>query len=162
MKSLVIHIIIAHLLTYFLLEYSEFAMTPLNYTLFLAVIYVVLWLLSFVYDREHFRKVPGLIGLITFFFKELFVANLRVAWDVITPVHQMSPSVIALPLDAKTDFEITVLANMISLTPGTLSIDIASDRKTLFVHNVYTDEGTEEVKSKIKNGFERKLLKITR
>jgi len=75
----------------------------------------------------------------------------------------MVPAVVAVPLDAETDFEITLLANFITLTPGTLSIDVSKDRKTLYVHEVYVEGGdTDKVRNQIKNGFEKKILKITR
>ena len=41
-----------------------------------------------------------------------------------------------LPLRVDRDFEITLLANLITLTPGTLSVDVSDDRKTLFVHAI--------------------------
>ena len=55
------------------------------------------------------------------------------------------------------------LPNFITLTPGTLSIDVSKDRKTLYVHEVYVKAGdTESVRRQIKDGFEKKILKITR
>ena len=49
--------------------------------------------------------------------------------------------VIAIPLEARTDAEIVLLANLITLTPGTLSLDISADRKVLYVHAMYIDGG---------------------
>ena len=80
---------------------------------------------------------------------------------IITPKHRMKPSIIAVPLSAEKDFEITILANLITLTPGTLSLDVSSDKKVLYVHSMYASD-PEEFINEIKNGFERKLLEITR
>ena len=85
------------------------------------VVYFLLWLLSFFYDLTHFRKLPKAIGLFFFFIKELLKANLRIAYDVLTPRHHMSPGVVVYPLEAKTNLEITMLASLISLTPGSLT-----------------------------------------
>jgi multicomponent Na+:H+ antiporter subunit E len=75
----------------------------------------------------------------------------------------MKPSVLALPLDAESDLEITILASLISLTPGTLSIDVTDDRKILYVHAMYTTNGDMDIlKKEIKQGFERRILEITR
>lgn len=52
----------------------------------------------------------------------------RVMWDVLTPTHLSQPDIIYVPLDAKSDIEITLLANMVSLTPGTLSLDVTPDK----------------------------------
>lgn len=103
------------------------------------------------------------MGLIVYFAKELIVANFRVAYDVVTPVTYMRPCIVALQLDAKTDFEITVLACMISLTPGTLSLNLSDDKSILFVHAItFKKMDPEAIKRDLKEGFEKKLLKITR
>jgi multicomponent Na+:H+ antiporter subunit E len=73
----------------------------------------------------------------------------------------MKPGIIALPLDVKTDLEITLLANLITMTPGTLSIDTSEDKKVLYVHAMYLDD-PEEYKKDLKSGLERKLLEILR
>jgi len=84
-----------------------------------------------------------------------------VARDVVTPQHTARPGIIALPLDARSDFEISTLASVISLTPGTLSLDVSSDRATLYVHCMFVDD-PDEMKRSIKNGLERKLLEVLR
>ena len=123
----------------------------------------VLWLLTFFYNRAAFRKSKIIASLVLFYLKELLVASLRVAYDVLTPKDHMAPAIVAVPLDAETDLEITLLANFITLTPGTLSIDVSKDRKTLYVHEVYVRSGdVDRVKRQIKGGFEKKILKITR
>lgn len=127
------------------------------------VFYFLLWLLSALYDREHFRKVPKILNLTGFFLKELFLANLKVTWDVLTPRHYMQPGVVAYPLVAQSDLEITILANLISLTPGTLSLEVSEDRKILYFHAMYIEKGDfRAVIQDIQNGFEKKLLEITR
>jgi len=122
-----------------------------------------LWLLMFFYNEVAFYKSRQIGSLVLFYLKELVAASLRVTYEVLTSQHHMHPAVVAIPLDAKTDLEITLLANFITLTPGTLSIDISEDRKTLYVHEVYVKAGDlERVRQQIKGGFERKILKITR
>jgi multicomponent Na+:H+ antiporter subunit E len=86
-----------------------------------------------------------------------------IAWDVITPRSHVQSGVIALPLDARTNIEITILASLISLTPGTLSLDVSEDKRILYIHAVYIKNGDiEALKKEIKDGFEKKLLKLTR
>lgn len=107
------------------------------------------------------RKAWKVVGLFLFFIKELIVANLRVAYDVLTPGYRMRPGILAVPLDARTDLEITLLANLITLTPGTLSLDVSHDRRTLYIHAMYADD-PEAVKLSIKHGFERRILEVLR
>lgn len=103
-----------------------------------------------------------LLAFCGYFLKELILANLRVAYDVITPAHLMRPAVVAIPLDARTDIEITVLATLITLTPGTLSLDVSPDRKNLFIHAMYVDSDLDNVRRQIKDGMERRLLEVMR
>lgn len=109
------------------------------------------------------RKFPKIISLLFFFLWELLLANLRLAWDAITPGLDISPSIIALPLEAKTDSEIFLLAMLITLTPGTLSMEVTPDRRDLIVHCAYAGESTiADLKQSLKEGFERRVLEVMR
>lgn len=124
--------------------------------------YGILWLSSPLYkDTRYFEKLPKTLNLITYFLKELFVSNLRVLWDVITPGHISSPGIIGVPLDAETDLEIFLVANLISLTPGTLSVDLSEDKKNLFVHIMFL-ENAAAARADIKNGLEKRVLEVMR
>lgn len=124
--------------------------------------FLTLWLISAgSQNRKYFRFVPKLIMFVFFFLYELLKANIQVAYDVITPKFYMKPGIVRLPLDAKSDLEITLLANLISLTPGTLSLDVSDDKKVLYVHSMYITNKQEFIDD-IKNGFEKRLLAILR
>jgi multicomponent Na+:H+ antiporter subunit E len=102
------------------------------------------------------------LGLLLFFLEEMIRSNLRVAYDVLTPGYHLRPGVIAIPLDARTDIEITLLANLITLTPGSFSLDVSVDRRVLYVHAMYLDENVDDYRRRIKDGFERRILEVTR
>jgi len=110
---------------------------------------------------SYFKRIPKIIGFIFFFLYEMLKANLQVAYDVITPRFFMKPGIVKFPLSAKTDLEITLLANCISLTPGTLIIAVSDDRKAIFVHVMYLEDRDKFVEE-VKNGLERRLLEILR
>lgn len=110
---------------------------------------------------KYFTILPKVIAFVFFFLYELFKANLQVAYDVVTPKFYMKPGIIKVPLDAKTDLEITLLANLISLTPGTLSLDVSNDKKVLYVHGMYVSNKEKFIQG-IKQGFEKRLLEILR
>lgn len=105
-------------------------------------------------------RLPRLIRFIFFFFRELIKANLQVAFDILTPVWHMKPGVIAMPLEAKTEMEITMVANLISLTPGTLSLDVSDDRRVLFIHAMFLDN-EQELRDSLKY-LEHRVLEIMR
>jgi multicomponent Na+:H+ antiporter subunit E len=109
----------------------------------------------------YFVKAPQILRLAALFAWELAVASVRVAHDVVTPTHYSRPGVVAVPLDAETDVEITALASLISLTPGTLSLDVSPDRRVLYIHAMFVGD-PDEVRRQIKDGFERRLLEVMR
>jgi multicomponent Na+:H+ antiporter subunit E len=107
--------------------------------------------------------VPRALRFAAFFIGQLLLANLRVAYDIVTPRHLMKPGVISIPLDAKTDPEIVLLANLITLTPGSVTLDLSSDRRTLYVHVMYLDGGdVETTRRRIKDSLERRVLEVLR
>lgn len=128
---------------------------------FLLAYLILLFTHPFVGTLGYSAKMWKAISFIGFFLRELVRANLRVAYDVATPSFHMRPGVVAIPLDAETDGEITLLANLISLTPGTLSLDVSDDRKVLFVHSMFIDD-PETFRQEIKHGFERRVLELLR
>lgn len=124
--------------------------------------YLALWLSKPLYGKTgYFERLPRVLGLITYFGKELLISNLKVLWDVITPRHISRPGIIALPLDARTDAEIMLVANLISLTPGTLSLDLSEDRRLLYIHVMFLDD-IERTRREIKQGLERRVLEVMR
>jgi multicomponent Na+:H+ antiporter subunit E len=141
---------------------SQGAIDLANLAIGFLLAYLVLWLASpALGETEYFRKLPGAIGFLLFFVKELVISNLRVAHDVLTPRHRSRPGVVAVPLDVDSDVEITFLANLITLTPGTLSLDVSEDRRTLYVHGMFVDD-PEAFRREIKDGFERRVKELLR
>ncbi|MCH8500188.1 MAG: Na+/H+ antiporter subunit E [Marinobacter sp.] len=106
------------------------------------------------------RRIPQVIRFVLFFIKELIKANFRVAYDVATPVWYMKPGVIGVPLEAKTDVEIMFLTSVISLTPGTLSLDVSDDKRMLFIHAMFLQD-EDELRRDLKE-LERRILEIMR
>ncbi len=124
--------------------------------------YLALWITQPLYGKSrYFQRVPKSVLLLASFIFELLHSNLRVFWDVITPGHISRPGIVGVPLRAETEIEILLIANMISLTPGTLSIDLSDDRRTLYVHVMFLDD-PDRFRKSIKDGLERRLLEVTR
>jgi multicomponent Na+:H+ antiporter subunit E len=103
-----------------------------------------------------FVRIWKLGALGVYFVVELVVSSIKVAWDVITPRHRAKPGILAVPLDVRSDAAVTVLANLVSLTPGSLSLDVSEDRSTLFVHVMFI-ENLESVRAEIKEKIERRV-----
>ncbi|MEZ4657465.1 MAG: Na+/H+ antiporter subunit E [Caldilineaceae bacterium] len=123
--------------------------TPLNFLFGLVISYAVLWFFGRAASTDadgrgrpaYFNSAPRLISFVCFFVWELILANLRVARDVLRPRMCFDPAVVAVPLPDYSDAEVTLLATFITLTPGTLSLDIvdeaAEGARTLYVHAMH-------------------------
>lgn len=107
----------------------------------------------------YVTKVPVVLRFIIYFLVQLFQANIRVAYEVLTPSYNMRPAIVAIPLDVSSDIEITLLANLITLTPGTLSLDVSNDRRVLYVHAMFVRD-IDEFRDEIKNGFEKRVKEL--
>lgn len=99
------------------------------------------------------------LALLLFFIKELVLSALRVAWLVVQPKLRLRPAIIAYPLTVTTDAQITLLANMITLTPGTLSVDVSADRRILYIHAIDVAD-REALVGDIAVGFETRVLGV--
>lgn len=137
--------------------------TPVNLAFGFVLGYVMLWIAQRAEKpRDYFTKVVRVLRFIVFFLWEMVKANLQVAYHVIAPRHKMRPGVIAVPLDVRTDIEVTLLANLITLTPGTLSLDVSADRRVMYIHSMTLGDRADEFRRQIKEGFERRVLEVAR
>ncbi|MEM1209712.1 MAG: Na+/H+ antiporter subunit E [Planctomycetota bacterium] len=85
-------------------------------------------------------RVAGLCGFVVYFIRILIVANLQVAYEILTPGYGMSPRLVGYSVAGLSDVQITWLANSITLTPGTLSVDLDDDRDLLYIHAMYGED----------------------
>lgn len=104
----------------------------------------------------YFTRTRRIVSLALLFIYELVLSAWRVAVLVVSPKMDMKPGIFAYPLSVTHDFEITLLANLITLTPGTLSVDVSEDRKTLYVHAIDCSDRDATIRD-IAEGFERKI-----
>ena len=97
------------------------------------------------------------IRLAALFLKELSLSVKEVTLTVLDPERANRSAIVAVPLDVRSDAGITLLANMITLTPGTVSLHVSEDRSTLYVH-VMNVSGLSV--DQIKEGFERRVKEV--
>jgi multicomponent Na+:H+ antiporter subunit E len=105
------------------------------------------------------RRFERALSLFGYLLLQIILANIRLAKDVVSVRHRMHPGVIQLPLTITTDSEILLLAAMINITPGSVALDVARDRRSMFVHVMHITT-VEEAKREIKDGFERRILAL--
>ncbi len=149
-----------------LLSFIWVALTgQMFYTNFLfgfVVGYFILWIMNrSQQDRRYFTRIPKAIYFALYFIYEMIRANIQVAFDVVTPKYFFTPGIISYKMNAKTGLEINLLSTVISLTPGTMILDISDDNTTLYIHVMYLKD-KEIFIEQVRNGFERKLLELLR
>jgi multicomponent Na+:H+ antiporter subunit E len=109
----------------------------------------------------YFVRARRVLSLAALFVYELILSSWRVAVLVVSPNMNLKPGIFAYPLKVDRDFEITLLANLITLTPGTLSVDVSDDRRTLYIHALDCSD-PDQARMDIASGFERKILEAFR
>jgi multicomponent Na+:H+ antiporter subunit E len=87
--------------------------------------------------RRLVRFLLNAMHFMVDFLRDLLISNFYVAYDVWTPRDHFSPTIVFVPIDDLSDIEVALLATRISLTPGTLSMDVSADRRFLLVHSMY-------------------------
>ncbi len=133
-----------------------------NFLLGLALGYFVLLLSTPALPKSSYtHKVWQIANLALYLAWHILLANVQIAWRVLKPRLDVQPAMIAVHLHARTDAEATLVANLITLTPGTLSVDISPDRSTLYVHAMDL-RNPQGFKRSIREGLERRILEVLR
>ena len=110
---------------------------------------------------RFWRRVIRVMSLAWLFLIELAQSAVRVGFLVLRPRLDLKPAFIAFPLAVTRDVEITLLANLVTLTPGTLSVDVSADRKFLLIHAIDVTDREALIRS-IREGLEQKVMEACR
>lgn len=112
--------------------------------------------------RKVFKFIIRVFRSVLFIFyylKELILSSLFVAYDIITPKDLMKPGIVEVPVDLKNDTAIIAFANLISMTPGSLTMDMSPDKKKIYVHAMYLHDKEDFIR-KMKGELEKKIAEI--
>jgi multicomponent Na+:H+ antiporter subunit E len=130
----------------------------IGYVIGLGLLFV---LRRFLPQEFYFRRGIALIKLILLFHKELLLSGFFVAKELLRPKLNIRPGIVAVPTQLRTDWEITVFACLITLTPGTLTLEVSPNNDVLYIHSMDIPD-TEQVILQIKNTFEKAIMEVTR
>ncbi|RED89212.1 Na+/H+ antiporter subunit E [Cohnella phaseoli] len=113
----------------------------------------------FFHQPLYVKKMWAIVKLLLIFTKELFVSSFAVAKHVVSPKLNMRPGIFTFRTVLQSDWEVTILACLICLTPGTLTLEISRDSRTLFIHAMDIEDA-DELAEQIKLSFERAILEV--
>jgi len=111
-------------------------------------------------DKFYLYRVVSIIKLLGIFLRELVLSNIAVLKIILRPRLKVTPGIFALETALTKNWEITILCNLITLTPGTLVVDISEDNKILYIHAMDIRD-KEATISSIKNSFEKAIQEVS-
>jgi multicomponent Na+:H+ antiporter subunit E len=155
--QIVLNLVLA-LVWMLLMNDGTFAGFVVGYVIGLAFL---LALRRFFKQAFYVKKVWAIVKLLQLFLKELVLSNAAVIQHILRPRLNIRPGIFALQTELKSDWEITLLSCLITLTPGTLTLEVSPDQKTLYIHAMDIHDA-ELLGQQIKETFERAIMEVTR
>lgn len=124
--------------------------------------FFILIITSSVWDKhESYAKKVWVFSRFLFsVLTEIIFSSFRIALDVLRPTISARPGIIAFPLSTQNEIEVTVLGILISLTPGSLTIEVSPDQTQLFVHIMYANRSEKELESMKR--LEQRVIELLR
>lgn len=110
-------------------------------------------------ERVKVHQPLALVRFMLVVLYDILVANLTVARLILGPAERMQPAFVVMPLQLRSEIAISLLANTISLTPGTVSAFLTADRRCLIIHSLHTTQ-PDELLATIRTRYEQPLKEI--
>ncbi|WP_281888931.1 Na+/H+ antiporter subunit E [Paenibacillus sp. YYML68] len=155
--QVVLNVLIA-LVWMLLQDGGSFVSFVVGYVIGLAFLYM---LRRFFAGPFYTKKVGAIWRLLVLFVKELVLSNISVIAHIVKPRLNVRPGIVAIPTVLDSDGEITILSCLITLTPGTLTLEVSPDQRTLYIHAIDIEDA-EQLAEQIKNSFEKAIMEVTR
>jgi multicomponent Na+:H+ antiporter subunit E len=109
--------------------------------------------------KHILHRAFAIVRLVVYFNYELIASNLRVASDVLQPIDRLHPRVVGVPIHVDSELQLAVLSSLVTLTPGTTTLEVSEDRQTLYVHGMNVQD-VGELRHRIRSGFERSVREV--
>ncbi|MCS6987618.1 MAG: Na+/H+ antiporter subunit E [Sphingomonadaceae bacterium] len=110
-------------------------------------------------DRPHLRRPLRALGLLGRVLVDILIANLQVARRVLGPLSRLRPAFVTIPLDVSSPYVATILGSIVSLTPGTVSVEIEMEARTMLVHALDAPD-PQALVATVKTRYEAPLKEI--
>lgn len=101
-----------------------------------------------------------LLEFLLFYFKEIIISNLRIAHDVLTPRHHMKPGILPIEVGDLNERQLAVMANLITMTPGTLGMYVSADQKRLYIHAMYMDKDAATIGADLAREYGERVKRV--
>ena len=105
-------------------------------------------------SRSKVRLGLNLLYFPFFYLWEIVAGALRISWDVLHPRPRLAPVLVRVPVSSLTPRQRLVLANLVTMTPGTLSVELLENDPTLVVHGLYDRDDPKALVSTITSRYQ--------
>lgn len=122
---------------------------------------VLYFMRGFFRERLYFHRVYAVLVLVLIFFKELILSSFSVARQILSPKLNIRPGIFEMETTLEKEWEVTLLSLLITLTPGTLVVEVAPDNRSLFIHAMDL-QSVEAAEKEIRNSFEKAIREVSR
>ena len=107
------------------------------------------------------RKIWGWVCFACFYLKEVLVSNFYIVWDVLTPEDKSRAGIIALDIPHEmSDHMVLIVSNLMTMTPGTLTLELTENRKRLLVHVLYLHD-VEATRRHLTENYVHRVLHLS-
>lgn len=155
-------LIIVNILVGFIWMGLSTNLTVNGFTIGFIIGFIILSYFSRLFQSNYGRQTLGFIIFILKFLKALVLSNIEIAkYTLLMPIDAVEPNIIEVDTQDLTELEIYILAQCITLTPGTTTIKISDDFSSLFIH-AFNGKKPKEVRESIFNDLTRPILEFTR
>ncbi|HLV25539.1 MAG TPA: Na+/H+ antiporter subunit E [Gemmatimonadales bacterium] len=104
-------------------------------------------------------RVAAAFSLLGSFLYDIVAASVVVARIVLSPDQKQQPAIVAVPVDARTEWGVALFAYLVSLTPGSTSLHVSDDLRTLYVHFIHAPD-TSARAAEMKALYESRIIRI--
>ncbi|MBM7580527.1 Na+/H+ antiporter subunit E [Jeotgalibacillus terrae] len=139
---------------------SSFSVSSFIIGYFLGIV-VIFAMRRFFQSRLYIYRIWAIIKLTLLFSYELIKANIEVLVIVLRPKMNLEPGIFKYDTKLEHGWEVTLLSLLITLTPGTLVVDVSDDNGTLYIHALNASDIKGNVTS-IREGFEKAIMEVSR
>lgn len=159
MAQFILNLFIA--LLWVLLKDEDYFKLTTFITGYLVGIFILYVMHRFYGTRFYLRRLWCALSLIHLFITELLSSSLSVMRQIVTPNLKIKPGIFTYETRLQGDWEITVLALLLTLTPGSVVMEVSEDGNTFYIHAMDMEETKDQVIRSI-GRFERAIMEVTR
>lgn len=105
-------------------------------------------------------RASRFLEFLAFYLKEIVLSNVRIAHDVLTPRHRMKPGILYVEVGDLSEKQLAAMANLITMTPGTLGMYVSKDRERLYIHTMYMDKNASSIGTDLAKDYGRRVKNV--